>query len=66
MARNKKWMQEAFENSHGQFSGKAKKAGMSTSEYADKVLADPKTSTKSKRQANLAKTGMKYGKKKGK
>lgn len=57
----KRWMSEAFKNSHGQFSSKAKKAGMSTAAYASKVAKSPTASTHSKRQANLAKLGMKYG-----
>lgn len=55
-----KWMQKAFANSHGQFKAKAKKAGMSTSAYAKKVTKKgSKASTKTKRQANLAKTAAK-------
>lgn len=57
-----KWMQKAFANSHGQFREKAHKAGMSTTAYAKKEAGDPHASTKTKRQANLAKLGMKYGK----
>lgn len=56
-----KWMQKAFANSHGQFKAKAEKAGMSTAKYANKVAASPTASTHSKRQANLAKLGAKYG-----
>lgn len=57
-----KWMQKAFANSHGQFKAKAKKAGMSTAAYANKVTKESSTaSTKTKRQANLAKLGAKYG-----
>jgi hypothetical protein len=56
-----KWMQEAFKHSHGQFKAKAKKAGMSTAAYARKEAHSPSASTKTKRQANLAKLGMKYG-----
>lgn len=41
----------------GAFSAKAKKAGMSTSRYASKVLKKgSKASTRTKRQAALAKT----------
>jgi hypothetical protein len=56
---NGHWMEKAFANSHGQFKAKAKAAGKSTAEMA----ADPGegASTKTKRQANLAKIGMKYG-----
>lgn len=39
----------------GAFSAAAAKAGMSTSAYANKVLKDPKASTKMKRRASLAK-----------
>jgi len=57
-----KWMQEAFKHSHGQFKAKAKKAGMSTKAYAAKeAKPGSHASTKTKRQANLAKLGMKYG-----
>jgi hypothetical protein len=57
-----KWMQKAFSGSHGQFKAKAEKAGMSTGAYASKVAKSPSASTHEKRQANLAKLGMKYGK----
>lgn len=56
-----KFMQKAFANSHGQFKAKAKKAGMSTAAYANKIANSPSASTHEKRQANLAKIGMKYG-----
>ena len=53
-----KWMKKAFSKSHGQFRAKAKRAGMSTSAYARKVLKKgSRASTKTKRQANLARTG---------
>jgi hypothetical protein len=53
---DKKWIQGAIKNP-GAFSAKAKKAGMTTAEYANKVLAPgSRASTKTKRQANLAKT----------
>jgi hypothetical protein len=55
------WMEKAFAHSHGQFKAKAKKAGMSTKAYASKESKSPNASTKTKRQANLAKLGMKYG-----
>ena len=56
---NAHWMEKAFANSHGQFKAKAKAKGESTAELA----ANPgkNASTKTKRQANLAKIGMKYG-----
>ena len=52
-------MEKAFANSHGQFKAKAKAAGKSTAAMA----ANPGkgASTKTKRQANLAKIGAKYG-----
>lgn len=58
---NDHWMQDAFANSHGQFKAKAKRHGMSTQAYANKEAHDPNASTKTKRQANLAKLGHKYG-----
>lgn len=58
---NGHWMEKAFANSHGQFKAKAKKAGMSTGAFAAKEGSDPQASTKTKRQANLAKLGAKYG-----
>ena len=56
---NAHWMEKAFAGSHGQFKAKAKAHGESTAEFA----ANPgkNASTKTKRQANLAKVGMKYG-----
>lgn len=54
------WMEKAFANSHGQFKAKAKRAGKSTSAYANAVTKKgSKASTKTKRQANLAKTAAK-------
>jgi hypothetical protein len=59
MAKSKKWMSEAFANSHGQFKAKASKAGMSTKAFASKVLGkNSHASTKTKRQAALAERGM--------
>jgi hypothetical protein len=56
----KKWMQNAVKRP-GAFSAKAKAAGMSTSAYADKVTRPGSgASTRTKRQANLAKTFAKY------
>lgn len=55
------WMQKAFANSHGQFKAKAHKAGMSTEAYAKKQKGNPKASTRTKRQANLAMLGAKFG-----
>ena len=54
-----KWMQEAFSHSHGQFKAKAKAAGKSTAQMA--AHPGKNASTKTKRQANLAKLGAKYG-----
>jgi hypothetical protein len=56
---NAHWMEKAFANSHGQFKAKAHAAGKSTAAMA----ANPgkNASTKTKRQANLAKIGAKYG-----
>jgi len=57
---SKKFMQTAVKRP-GAFSAKAKSAGMSTSAYANKVLKKgSKASTRTKRQANLAKTFAKY------
>ena len=53
------WMEKAFANSHGQFKAKAKAAGKSTAQMAKNPGKD--ASTKTKRQANLAKLGAKYG-----
>lgn len=62
----KKWMQKAFANAHGQFKAKAKKAGKSTASYAAQVTKKgSKATTKTKRQANLAKTAAKIRGKKG-
>ena len=53
---DKKWIKKAI-TKPGAFKAKAKKAGMSTKEYAAKVLKKgSKASPKTKRQANLAKT----------
>lgn len=37
----KKWMKAAFADAHGQFSAKAKAAGMSTEAYAEKEAHAP-------------------------
>jgi len=61
-AKDPYWMERAFGNAHGQFKAKAKAAGKSTKAMAKSVTRKgSKASTKTKRQANLAKTGMKYG-----
>lgn len=52
----KNWIKGAIERP-GAFSAKAKKAGMSTSAYANKVTRKgSKASERTKKQANLAKT----------
>ncbi len=57
---SKKFMQSAVKRP-GAFSAKAKRSGMSTMAYANKVTAKgSKASTRTKRQANLAKTFAKY------
>lgn len=60
----KKWIQGAIKRK-GAFKAKAKKAGMSTSAYAKKVTKKgSKANTRTKRQANLAKTLSKLRQKK--
>lgn len=52
----KKWIKGAIKRP-GAFKAKAKRAGMSTASYARKVTAKgSKASTRTKKQANLAKT----------
>jgi len=64
MARKKNWIQGAIKRP-GAFKAKAKKAGMSTSAYASKVTKkNSKASTRTKRQAALAKTLRKLRKRK--
>lgn len=46
----------------GEFTAKAKKAGMSVQAYAAKVLKDTKASATTKRQANFARNAKKWGK----
>ena len=56
MAQPKDWIKGAITRP-GAFTAKAKRAGMSTSAYASKVLKKgSKASTRTKRQASLAKT----------
>jgi hypothetical protein len=56
MAKQKKWIQKAIKRP-GAFRKKAKQAGMSTQQYANKVLKKgSNASTRTKRQAALAKT----------
>ncbi|MCX8158641.1 MAG: hypothetical protein N3D73_03145 [Candidatus Diapherotrites archaeon] len=51
-----KWIQHAIKRP-GAFTAKAKRAGMSVSQYISKVLSKKsKASTRTKRQATLAKT----------
>lgn len=63
----KKWIQKAIpEKNKGKFKEKAKKAGMSTAEFATAVLANKdKYSTTTVREAALAKRLMGLKKKKG-
>lgn len=52
----RKWIQGAIKHK-GAFSSKAKRAGMSTSAFAGKVLrSNSRASTTTKRQANLYRT----------
>ena len=61
-----KWIKGAIKRP-GAFRSKAKRAGMSTSAYANKVLSKgSKASTRTKRQASLAKTLGKLRKKRRK
>ena len=64
--KGKKWIKKAIKRP-GAFKKKAKKTGMSTKAYATKVLKKgSKASTRTKRQAALAKTLGKMRKKKRK
>jgi len=66
MASKKKWIKGAIKRP-GAFKAKAKRAGMSTSAYARKVLKKgSKVSTRTKRQASLAVTLSKMKRKKKK
>ena len=59
----KQWIAKATSKNKGKFSASAKKAGMSTSAYAKKVTKKgSKSSTKLKKEANLAKTLRKFHK----
>lgn len=63
---DKKWMQKAVKRP-GAFTAKAKRAGKSTQAYAAQVLKKgSKASTRTKRQANLARTFAKSAKKRKK
>lgn len=55
MAKPRKWIAAATENSHGQFRAKAEKAGKSTREFAAEHAGD---SGKTGKQARLAETLM--------
>ena len=58
-----RWIAKATSKNKGKFSAAAKKAGMSTAAYAKKVTKKgSKSSTKLKREANLAKTLKKFHK----
>jgi hypothetical protein len=52
---DKKWIAGAVKRP-GAFTAKAKEAGMSTQAYARKVANSPTASTRTKRQAALART----------
>lgn len=61
---DKRWIAKATAKNKGAFAAQAKRAGMSTSEYARKVTAKgSKASATTKRRANLAKTLAKVRKK---
>lgn len=70
--RKTKWMQKAAERMEqkgtvGEFTRKAKRAGMTVSQYASKVLAPgSKASTKTKRQAVFAKNAAKVSRRRKK
>jgi hypothetical protein len=59
-----RWIQGAIKRP-GAFRAKAQKAGMSTQAYARKVANDPRASTRTKRQAALARTLGKMSHRKG-
>jgi hypothetical protein len=66
-AADKAWLKHASDRmekkgTKGEFSAKAKAAGMSTLEYANKVLSDDKASPELKKQANFAKNAIKASK----
>jgi len=63
-----RWMQKAAKRierrgTEGDFARKAKRAGMSTLAYANKVLADPNAPAALKKQANFAKNAIKVSRK---
>jgi hypothetical protein len=60
------WISKAIKHP-GEFTAKAKRAGMGVQEYAEEVTGPgSKASTETKRQANLARTLKKLGKRKKK
>lgn len=54
--KKKRWMKQAFANSHGQFKAKAEHAGKSTAEFAKE---HEHSKGKLGKQARLAEVGMK-------
>ena len=57
------WIAGATKNAHGQFKSAAAKAGLTTRQYANKILANPgRYSELRRKQASLAKTLMKVSK----
>ena len=65
MKKKKNWIPKDL--AEGQFTEKAKRAGMSVQEFAEKVLANPeKYDPKTVKQANLARTFAKIAKKRRK
>lgn len=57
MKKGGKWIQKAVSKNPGSFTAQAKRAGMSTSSFRDKVLANKeKFSSTTVKRANLAKT----------
>ena len=66
-AADKAWIQHASDRmeekgTKGEFSAKAKSAGMSTLAYANKVLADDQADAALKKQANFAKNAIEASK----
>jgi hypothetical protein len=60
---DKKWIDDATKNAHGQFAAKAKERGMTTRQIAAAVLRNPgKYDAKTRKQAGLAHTLMAMGK----
>jgi hypothetical protein len=65
MPKPKQWIQKAVDpDREGKFAAKAKRAGMTTLQYANYVLRpESKATTLTKQQANFALTLMRMGKK---